>query len=190
MPDEYIAPLDSDESLEEILPDDLESATADEALGLLSDEIEASPEDDIEVVEGGSPPIGRGFAYDFSRGRFRRGGHAPAETYGSVTLATWVEKCVRTQEGAHAACPDGYGLPRPLSDYVEERDTYGLIEAVKDAVSFHPSISSVKDVEVAYGDTVDLGDEAVSVSMTLVLDDGTEVDVGRVMDSGEEAIDG
>jgi hypothetical protein len=155
-----------------------EGIAADEVLDASTEGIESDLiDEDVEVTEAAPDPIGRTWAFDFSERKFQTSGQAPTAIRGEVAVVGWVEKCLHTAEGAATVHPPGYGLPRPIADYIGE-DPYDLEEVetdIEEALTFHPAIKSVEEIEIGFGET-EQGDQAAEVSFIIVLDDGSQVD--------------
>lgn len=172
-------PVTEDPTLvDEIFPDD--DPESDIAL---TDALDG--EDDLEVtVEPPPAPLGHSAAFDFTSGRFLTSGHAPRTVRGLDTLRGWVEKCLRTHEGAHPVHPEGYGLAEPISSYLDDGADIGvaeLEEAITEALLFHPAIKRIENMDTELGDTPD-GDLAVNISFTVITDDDSDFNFATIME--------
>lgn len=164
------------------IPSDDRPPDADEELDLLDDAlISGFPESEDDLIdEPVVRPLGRGWAFDFSRGGFiyghetgplAAGGHSPLGTTGLGTLQTWIEKCLLTERGAHPVHPEGYGMVRPfdlIGEQVVGAPVADLEQRVRDALTFHPRITEVRDFEA----DIDTDREYISVSFTVIVDGG------------------
>lgn len=171
--------FETDFSTTTFLPLGDEPVSAEDELALVDADILALGNEAV-VQEDPPPPLGRGWAFDFGGGTgFRSGkGQGPQLTYGIDTLRVWCEKALRTDRGAHPIHPDDYGMDNPYGAigmfHDEDPD---LEQRVVDALTFHPRITAVRDIVRSY----DADDEYLSLSFTIVLDDGSEAvftDVG------------
>lgn len=108
----------------------------------------------VVVDDAPPPPLGRSWQFDFALEQFVRADrHANAilETRGLATLAGWILKCLRTQRGALPIHPSDYGLRdpwaifgRPISELSEQQ----LEEDFREALTFHPRIADVTNVQL------------------------------------------
>lgn len=148
---------------------------ADDAFQLAEEGIDA---DDLVVsVEPPPAPLGRSWAFDFAAKRFVMAGHEPIETRRDQTLRYWIEKCLRTPQGALAIEPADYGFDNPTEIFggqFDEADTGVLEDKVREALLFHPAITGITEFS-AEQDTED--EEVLLVSFRAVLDDDTQLDV-------------
>ena len=169
--------------IEEVFPDD---DPENEAALLGSDALEE--EDELELtVEPEPEPLGRSAAFDFDTERFRTSGHEPHPTRGLDTLRNWIEKCLRTEEGAHAIHPEGYGLRQSLDAYLNGDSDVSIGELeqdIIDALLYHPAISRVDDMRTEEGETPD-GDRAANISFTVVTDDAVTIDIDTTLTAEE-----
>jgi len=150
----------------------------EEELAALGASIVSADEGGIVVSTDERIPIGVSWSFDFLSNEFLTGtSRGPLETRGEHTLYGWMEKCLRTDRGAHPAIhPPGYGLVRPF-------DMIGLpvahavgsdLEArITDALLFHPRIVAVRDFDFQ----VDPNDDLILAAFTVILDDDTELPV-------------
>jgi hypothetical protein len=163
---------------DDLFPDE-EEVDVDDLLALSDDAIEnIDADEDIEIVDAEPLPLGRSWAYDFQAGEFVRDGKAPATLRGDGNLIGWIEKCLRTAQGSAVALPPEFGLARPLGDYIggDPDEAVQLETDIVDALTFHPNIQAVEDVEIEIVES-DLGeDTAVAVSFLIVQGDGSEIE--------------
>lgn len=152
-------------------PDDLDPAAALDVLDKrLVDPTAAPP--DLIVTDDALPPYGRGWAFDFSINRLVvQSGGGVSQTYGLQTLRTWVEKCLRTDRGAHPIYSDEFGMVRPfdmIGQQLTDVSSEDLQERITDALTKHPSIVDVQGFSMTYSTD---GDDLLSVSFVAVLAD-------------------
>jgi hypothetical protein len=105
----------------------------------------------VEAEDTDPPPLGRSWAFDFAREGFVRGGRGPTETRGVATLLLWIDKCLHTERGALAIHPPGFGIVDPMSMFgrpIEELSANDLEERIRDALTFHPRIADVQNLEL------------------------------------------
>lgn len=173
--------------IEELFPPDPDAElTPDEELDVSENALDnLDSEDDVEVIIPEKAPLGRAWAYNFQEETMMTGHSAPA-IRGNANLIHWIEKCLRTEAGSSVVHPPGYGLERSLGDYLSAAtfDTGDLSRAIVEAVTFHPSVQRVEDVEVVTGNTVD-DDSAVSISFRVVLGDGSDLEFDTEISTGE-----
>lgn len=174
MPDEFEQPEQETpvaELFEEAeLPDEAGSAFNEAEEGIDADDL-------IVSVEPQPEPIGRSWAFDFTAKRFVMAGHAPVETRRTQTLRYWIEKCLRTPQGALAIEPADYGFDSPtdiFGDQFDSSDVGTLEDRVREALLFHPAITGIEEFRAVQSEE-DL--EALLVSFRAVLDDDTQLDV-------------
>jgi hypothetical protein len=135
---------------------------------------------DLLVIEEAPPPIGRSWAFDFSRGVVLQIGGGALETHGDATLIVWMEKCLRTARGAHPIHPPGYGLLRPselIGQTLAGAPVAELEERITSALTFHPRISDLEDFDFE----LDEVNETVSIFFTVVRDDSSRLPVETVL---------
>lgn len=135
---------------------------------------------DLLVIEEPTPPIGRSWAFDFSRGRFVRRGGGALETHGDATLIVWMEKCLRTARGAHPIHPPGYGLVRPadlIGQTITGAPVAELEARIREALTFNPRIADIIDFDF----TLDEDNEAISIEFTVVREDDSRLPVETVL---------
>ena len=167
-----------------IFPDDETEVTGAEALADAEAALLDAPttDDDLVIPEEEPPPYARSWAMDFTVRNFQvpTGGHGPLETRGLSTLTTWIEKCLRTQVGAHPVHPDGYGIDLPydlVGQPVETNQAATLYQRIEEALLFHPRITEVTDFESDF----DPDDEWISVGFTVHTDRGDNVEMTLVL---------
>jgi hypothetical protein len=179
--------------VQELFPDD-EEQTPEEELFAVEEALDAQTLDldaDLAVtLEPPPQPIGRAWAYDFDAGQHILSGHGPLTVHGDQTLMVWIEKCIRTQAGAHPIHPPGYGLAKPLNDYLgEHTDANSLVDLeqdISDALTFHPAITRIEDFEVTLGpDRQGEDNAAAQISFSVQRDDGTDLQFDMTTTSGE-----
>lgn len=168
--------------VETFLPTDDEPPSAEDALAALERSLDDDPDlDDFIVAEDAPQPVGKSWAFDFVTGRFvKGGGRGPLATHHYTTLRTWIEKCLRTDRGAHPIHPPDYGMERPfdmIGQHVDDVLGGDLEGRVTEALLFHPRITDVRDFAADY----DPNDEHAFLSFTAVLDDDTELPVEVVL---------
>jgi Protein of unknown function (DUF2634) len=156
---------------ETFLPQTTTGLSSDEALAQLEEALDpTSGRVDLIVRRDPPVPLGRGWAFDFSRGRFlpAPGGHGARETHGAATLRGWIEKCLSTDRGAHPIHPPGYGLTRraDLIGGPVAHPPADLEDRIRDALTFHPRIVDIVDFGVGWDDN----DDYLAVSFTAVTD--------------------
>lgn len=158
---------------EELLP----AADPDDPDDLLAAGQLLDGENDIEIGEE-LVPLGRAWAFDFERGEFQRDGHAPATIRDNANLVGWIEKCLRTHRGAAVVHPLDYGIANPMVEYLSEEpeDTTELENDIVEALTVHPYIKGIEDIEIEEGETLE-GDGALGISFVVALADGDDVDV-------------
>jgi phage baseplate assembly protein W len=161
---------DEPRSVDEVLTD-LDAALARDPDSPAFDEGDAA---DLVLAAEEPPPLGKSWAFDFEAGRFVGAPGAPLATHGLATLRTWIEKCLRTPQGAFPVHPPDYGVEglldiigEPLADGVG----VGLETKIHEALTFHPRIADVG--EFTY--TLDVDGEALMVSFTVWTGAGTAV---------------
>lgn len=164
--------------IDELFPEEQEPS-ADDILAASTAAIEALDDDaEIEITTEDPPPIGRNWVYDFAEGSFIAEGRSPKTERGDAALVSWIEKCLRTQQGSSIVNPPDYGLAQPLGDYLgitaEEDDLTGLESDIAEALSLHPHIQGIEGFEIFFGETVD-GDASVDISFRVILGDGSEI---------------
>lgn len=161
-------------------PDDLDPQST---LDLLDDRLvdPSVPPPDLVVTDAPPPPYGRSWAFDFVAQRFvvsPSGGIA--ETRGLATLRVWIEKCMRTDRGAHPIHSDDYGMVRPfdmIGMQLTDISKDDLEDRVRTALTVHPSILDIDDFDMTYATD---GDDALFVSFTVLLADQQSLVVSNV----------
>jgi hypothetical protein len=173
--------------IEELFPPDPDAElTPDEELDISENALDnLDSEDDVEVIIPEKAPLGRAWAYNFQEETMMVGHSAPA-IRGNANLIHWIEKCLRTEAGSSVVHPPGYGLEKSLGDYLALglSSTGDLSRAIVEAVTFHPSIQRVEDIEVVSGTTLG-NDAAVSISFRVVLGDGSDLEFDTEISTGE-----
>lgn len=154
---------------EDSFPEDLDPSSTLEVLDeRLRDPSTAPP--DLIVTEDQAAPLGRSWAFDFASKRFVQRSAGVAQTRGLGTLRQWIEKCLRTDRGAHPIHPDDYGMERPfdlIGQSLASASADDLQARIEDALVFHPQIVAVQDLTLDY----DPDDYVLQVSFTVVLTD-------------------
>lgn len=161
-------------------PDDLDPQAT---LDLLDERLvdPSLPPPDLIVTDTPPPPLGRSWAFDFTINRFvvnTSGGIS--ETRGLATLRTWIEKCMRTDRGAHPIHSDDYGMVRPfdmIGMQLADISKTDLEQRIRDALTMHPSILDIDDFDMTYNTD---GDDALFVSFTVLLADQQALVVSNV----------
>lgn len=183
MSEGFIEPQDD----AELIPIDAEVVSGSAALEEL--ELALTPidalDDDLVVIEDGDEdpklPFGKGYAFDFQRHELARGreGRSPLKTFGEASLKTRIEKCLRTERGAHPIYSDDYGMEAPfdligaplnsaLSSDVQERVRGALVR-------LDDRIADVRDFSLDY----DEQEPFLLMSFRVVLDDETVLSFDR-----------
>ena len=181
-PEDVIFPEDQDDDVLQLLPEDDEPPTAEEAFEDMEESIEDFPDEDDLVVEAPEPePVGRSWSYDYGNRTFvwASAGHGPAGTYGDETLRQWIAKCLMTDREAHPIHSDEYGvdgLAEILSGPMTDVSTGDFEQRIREALIFHPRIVDVR----AFQWDIDPDDEGVFVTFEAVLDDDETLPVENV----------
>jgi hypothetical protein len=132
--------------------------------------------DQAPVAVGPAPPapLGRAAAYDFVQHQLIPGvAGGPLMTRGLATLATWVEKCLRTRRGENPAVHPNFGCDILAEDLLSEGDPFDAaavteyMEAVTRGLLVHPRISRVEGLSVEGSED----DDAVVISFRVATDD-------------------
>jgi len=155
-----------------------------DAVNALQLALEGTPSDVDFVIspdDTSGQPIGRSWAFDFRAGGFVKapGALSPLQTSDLGTLATWIEKCLRTARGAHPVHPPGYGVQMGTTDLIGgpvgqiPPDLYARVE---DALTFHPRISACEN----FSGSFDPDDDRVFIDFVVVLDDDAELNVSNL----------
>ena len=155
-----------------------------DAVNALQLALEGEPTDVDFVVspdDATGQPIGRSWAFDFRAVGFVKapGALSPLQTSDLGTLATWVEKCLRTARGAHPVHPPGYGVQMGTTDLIGGpvgRIPPDLYARVEDALTFHPRITACEQFTSSY----DPDDDRVFIDFVVVLDDAAELNVSSL----------
>lgn len=159
----------------EILPGSAESS-AEDALAASDAVLDLDAGGEPILVEEPPPPLGRSLALDTATGQLLTGGHGPVEVYGEANLRFWMDKAMHTVAGAHPVHPPGYGMDRPLVDYLAEPESAGgeLIEDLTEALLFHPLIAEITDVTAEVREDIANAWNVLEIGFTYVLSDETE----------------
>lgn len=134
---------------------------------------------DLIVTEQDLPPMGRGWAFDFTTNRFVTRSSGVAQTFGIQTLRQWIEQALRTDVGAHPIHSDNYGMVRPFDAIGEPLGAVtsaDIEQRVKDCLTFHRRIVGVQDFKMTY----DPNDDILNISFTAVLSDDELLSVSDV----------
>jgi hypothetical protein len=105
----------------------------------------------VVVADAAPPPLGRSWPFDFGSEQFVRSRGVPLETRGTATLLGWIDKCLHTARGALPIHPPAYGLVDPDSIFgkpVAELSAQELEERFRDALTFHPRIADVTNMQI------------------------------------------
>ena len=162
----------SDQFTEDPVSADAELAAAEAEAG-----ITPGDDDTLVIVEPEAQPIGRSWAFDWATRRFvRAAGGGIAETRGLDTLRGWIVKALKTPRGGAPVLPDDYGvdgggLESLFGTSTASLDVAELTERITDALTVHPRIAAVREVDIA----LDASDEAAALSLTVVLDSDEEL---------------
>lgn len=141
------------------LPAQTEPPDADGELALQEDL--ASGQGIFTLTDPQAPsPLGRSYAYDFIEHRLIPGqAGGPLMTRGLDTLATWIEKCLRTRRGENPAVDPDFGLEIMPEDLIDGGpfDAGAMAEldgAIRRGLLVHPRIIDVDEFTTNYdGDT-------------------------------------
>ena len=142
-------------------------AELDEALGIIDDD------GAISLVSDEDPqpqPFGRGWAFDFYKRQFIRGGSAPLEVSGYDQLRVWIEKTLQTARLAHPIYSDEYGVDNPWEPIGQpfSPGVAGRMErGIKEALKVHDRITDITDMTFDGSPTMN----ELYVSFTVVTDD-------------------
>ena len=173
---------------EEVIDDGLFTDAEDE-YEALSDSFDGE-EDAQLVVEPPPPPLGRTIVLDFNAGGVMMSGRGPMEVRGESNLRVWIEKCLRTHEGAHPIHPEGYGLETPLNAYLgvtaSEIEVGEVEDAVRAALVYHPAIDDIEDFEMVINE--DEPEAYAEITFNVVRDDGTREDFDMTLQTGEAVL--
>ena len=165
-----------DDVVESLLPVEEDTLDPAEEFDALSTALEETPDVDDLVIPEEEPPLGRSWAFDFETGRFRAASsvtaHGPLATHGLRTLETWIEKCLRTDRGAHPVHSANFGVANPF-EMIGQPVMSGLPddydERIRTALTMHPHIADIRRFKAE----VDPNDDVVLVSFMVVLMDDT-----------------
>lgn len=168
MSDQTILPAEDDQ-----LDVDVQLAQVE---GDLADDLVEGDEFDLVLDEAPDelPPLGKGYAFDFTRRQFVRAGRTPAVTHGDQTLREWVAKAIHTERGAHPIHSDEYGMDDPFRLIGSPVRGAAVAQYEQDLVrclTTHPRIADVRD----FGVTDDEDGKAIWLTFLIVLDDDTEL---------------
>ena len=175
---EFFDPAE-EEVVESLLPVEDEPPSPEEELARAEEEAEEFPEsDDLIATEEERLPIARSWAFDFERGRFKRGeAQGPTEVFGVMTLRYWIEKCLHTARGAHPIHPEDYGIDRGgrgvIGSPMSGAHGADLEERIRDALLYHDAITEVTDFEM----TQNPEDDLLLVNFHVVLDDDVVLEI-------------
>jgi hypothetical protein len=181
-PEDVIFPEDQDDDVLQLLPEDDEPPTAEEAFDEMEESIEDFPDEDDLVVETPEPqPVGRSWSFDYANRSFISAvmGHGPAATYGDETLRQWITKCLMTDREAHPIHSDQYGvdgLAELVGTPVDDLNTGDYEQRIREALLYHPRIADVREFQWE----IDPDDEGVFATFEVVLDDDETLPVENV----------
>lgn len=99
------------------------------------------------AVPGEQVVTGRGWAFDFAAGQFRRQGTSPAGVSGDDQVKAWIEKTIYTARFAHPVFSDQYGVDG-ITDFIGRNDPAAeslIASAIRDALLVHDQIEDVTD---------------------------------------------
>lgn len=109
-------------------------------------------------IDSPPPPLARSYAYDFIQHRLIPGqAGGPLMTRGLDTLATWIEKCMRTRRGENPAVDIRFGMDLMPEDLIDGGpfDAGAMAEldsAIRRALLVHPRIVDVDEFTTVYDD--------------------------------------
>lgn len=176
-----------DPDIEELLPEDAEEDEAELLQLVDAGYDEEDLEGDVEVTETEPAPVGRTWSFDFNAGRFVMQGRSPQTLRGDAALKAWIEKALHSVKGASVVHHPDYGMEMPLSDYLsaDPEETFELEADIQTALTFHPAITGVEDIEIAVVDSED-GDATVEISFRALTGegDGIPVETGVDLEGG------
>lgn len=166
----------------EYQPPDLELPTPEQQLRGVEEDLAPYPDEVDLVINPRRPPIGRGFAFDPNLKGFLLGPQEQGvlQTQGLDTLKTWVVKCMHTKRGVHPIYSKGFGMQDPFSligGPLSEAAVGEYEGMLQEALTFHPRIVRIDDY---MAEEID-GGEGIQVAFTVVLDDGSQIDVQDVL---------
>lgn len=133
------------------------------------DTLEIAPLPDEET----GSTIGRGWAFDFSTGQFKRHGDSPAVLKDEDQIKAWIEKTMYTARFAHPIYSDDYGV-EGLNDLIAREEpgvAATLADSISEALLVHDRIETVTDF---YFNRLD---EALEVTFVVNLTNGTNFEV-------------
>jgi hypothetical protein len=159
-----------------LLPSEDTPLSPEGELALAESSLDAIDTDDLIVQEEEPPPLGKSWSFDFQRNRFQRTeqAHGPQATSGLRTLEAWIEKCLRTDRGAHPVHSDAYGVDDPfgmIGHPVESALPDDYPDRVTRALLAHPHIADVRRFRSEF----DPDDDVLLVSFLVVLLDETAI---------------
>lgn len=105
----------------------------------------------VVVDSAPPPPLGRSWAFDHGTELFIRSRGVVLETRGIETLLGWVDKCLHTARGALEIHPPEFGLVEPDRIFgrpIAELSAQELEEKFRDALTFHPRIADVTNLQL------------------------------------------
>jgi hypothetical protein len=180
---------DPDAFVDEEAVDDGLFSDAEDEYEALSDSFDG--EEDAElVVEPPPAPLGRTVVLDFNTGEVVMNGRSPMEVRGESNLRVWIEKCLRTHEGAHPIHPEGYGMEVPLNSYLgvtaSQIEVGEVEDAVRAALIYHPAIDDIENFEMVIDD--DAADAYAEITFNVIRDDGTREDFDMTLETGEAVL--
>lgn len=159
-------------------PDDLDpEAILDVLDQRLIDPTLAPP--DLLVTDAPPPPFGRSWAFDFQASQFVQNISGVAQTYGLISLRGWIEKCLRTDRGAHPVYSDDFGMERPfdmIGMQLSELNPQDLEQRIREALTKHPSIVDIEQFDLLYS----ADDEFIIVSFVVQLIDQQSINVQSI----------
>ena len=149
----------------------------------------AEDEDAELILEDAPHALGRTLVLDSNRSGFVKRGRGPMTVRGEVALREWIEKCLRTHEGAHPIHPAGYGLEEMLADYigdsVETLDLDDFEDAVRDALTYHPAIDDIENFDFNIVDDDEDDTAYAEIVFDVIRDDGTRENFDMTLNDGE-----
>jgi hypothetical protein len=102
------------------------------------------------------PPLGRTWAFDLKKDEFVRvGARGPRAIFGAITLLQWIDKCLHTARGALPIHPPEYGMQDPFVIFgrpIRELSVQELQRQIEDALTFHPRIAAVVNLQLTRED--------------------------------------
>jgi hypothetical protein len=148
-----------------------DSITPSRALLQTAESIAAAEDTDSGADGGPLPPVGRGYAFDFTDRRFVR---SPArgvqQIRGDAQLRSRIIKALLTQRGGASIHQNSYGL-ESLEDLIgstAQISTADLARLLSEALSIDDRVLGISDLDVLFDD----GSETVQTSFTVNTDSG------------------